>query len=76
MQDAPAEALQEIVDAACTLVDARLKGLVLEKFGFLRHCDAIKRFLFFGQGDFSSALVHHTADLLPMRASQVRSSKA
>jgi hypothetical protein len=59
------------VDRACELVDARLKGIVLNKLGFMCHCEAIKKFLFFGQGDFASALTHHTADLLSMRASQV-----
>lgn len=71
-QQEPIQALTELVDRACELVDARLKGIVLDKLGFMYHCEAIKKFLFFGQGDFASALMHHTADLLSMRASQVR----
>ena len=71
-QREPGERLNEEVERACKLVDARLCSLVLNKFGLMRHCEAMKKFLFFGQGDFASALMHHTADLLPMRASQVR----
>ena len=70
-QQDPTEALDEVVQQACARVDARLKGRLLDKLGFLRHCEALKKLLFFGQGDFAAALVHHTADLLPRRASQV-----
>jgi gamma-tubulin complex component 3 len=69
--DEPERALTEMVHRACLLVDARLKGLILDKFGFMHHCDAIAKLLFFGQGDFATSFLHHTEDLLPLKASQV-----
>jgi gamma-tubulin complex component 3 len=52
-------------------VDARLKGLVLGKCGFMHHADAVTKLLFFGQGDFATSFLRHTDDLLPLRASRV-----
>ena len=72
VQPESVEGLEAEVAAACARVDARLKGLLLERFGFVQHCAAMKRLLFLAQGDFASALIHHTADLLPQRVSSVR----
>ena len=69
---APIEMLQSLVDEASANVDRRLKGIMMDTFGFKRHCLALKQYLFFSQGDFVSALLHQIADSLTKKASQVR----
>lgn len=68
----PIEMLQQLVDTASTRVDERLKGIMLDKFGFRRHSLALKQYLLFSQGDFVSALLHQMADSLSKRATEVR----
>ena len=65
------ESLQELVDSASALVDQRLMDILYMKYSFTLHCEAIKRYLLLGQGDFIQALMDFLKPELNKDASKV-----
>ena len=51
------DALQRIVDGAASNVDRYLLHSVRDASGFLRHCGALRQYLFADAGDFAAALL-------------------
>ncbi|CAD7697869.1 unnamed protein product [Ostreobium quekettii] len=51
------EGLQGLVDGASASVDQRLLDILFQKYSFSQHCEAMKRYLLLGQGDFIQALM-------------------
>ena len=54
---AQVEALERFVVEASSQVDSRLIEVLLGRFQLCKHCDAIRRYLLLGQGDFVQALM-------------------
>jgi gamma-tubulin complex component 3 len=54
---AQVQGLERFVQDASTHVDQRLIDLLFNKFSLYKHCDAIKRYMLLGQGDFVQALM-------------------
>lgn len=50
-------ALERVVGSAAQQVDQRLMEVLYSKYHLERHCDAIRRYLLLGQGDFVVALM-------------------
>ncbi|KAL6744735.1 Spc98 family-domain-containing protein [Haematococcus lacustris] len=65
------EALERVVSAASLTVDKRLLGVLLEQHGFAKHCDALRRYLLLGQGDFVQALMDALTRELDQEAGRV-----
>eukprot|EP00803_Ostreobium_quekettii_P003739 evm.model.scf_156.5 EVM.evm.TU.scf_156.5 scf_156:43972-47321(-) len=65
------ESLQELVDSASASVDQRLMDILYHKYSFYLHCEAIKRYLLLGQGDFIQALMDFVKPELDKDASKV-----
>lgn len=51
------ESLERFVQEASTLVDRRLIDTLFNKFNLAKHCDAMRRYVLLGQGDFVQALM-------------------
>ncbi|CAD7701696.1 unnamed protein product, partial [Ostreobium quekettii] len=65
------ECMREFVDRAASLLDRRLVRTIFEKYGFYRHCRAIRRYVLLGQGDFVLALMDLIKPELDKDASHV-----
>lgn len=57
-------AVQEVVERACSSASKRLKELFFERFDLNHHFGAIKKYLLLSQGDFAQALMDGLASLL------------
>ena len=53
-------ALDALVSEAKRRIDRSLRGVLFERYKFAEHCDAVKRYLLLGQGDFH----HYLMDLV------------
>ncbi|KAK9833447.1 hypothetical protein WJX81_006327 [Elliptochloris bilobata] len=60
--------LEALVDAAAAGIDRHVTSVLLGKHRFVAHCDAIKRYLLLGQGDFVAALMEGLGESLGGRA--------
>ncbi|CAL5229384.1 g12698 [Coccomyxa viridis] len=49
--------LERVVKDTAAAIDRHVMTTMLEKHGFAAHCNAIKRYLLLGQGDFVAALI-------------------
>lgn len=48
------------INGAAAQIDKHLLNTIFTKYGFVKHCDALKRYLLLGQGDF----IHTLMDLI------------
>lgn len=51
------ESLERFVTSVSSEVDRRLIEVLMSQFHFTKHCDALRRYLLLGQGDFVAALM-------------------
>ena len=51
------EGLERFVQEASSHVDRRLIDILFNKFDLAKHCDAMRRYVLLGQGDFVQALM-------------------
>uniref|UniRef100_A0A7S3QYS6 Gamma-tubulin complex component n=1 Tax=Dunaliella tertiolecta TaxID=3047 RepID=A0A7S3QYS6_DUNTE len=65
------EALERVVSTASAMVDRRLMEVLMGRFQFAKHCDAVRRYLLLGQGDFVQALMDLVSKELDRSAMQV-----
>ncbi|MEW5318927.1 MAG: hypothetical protein WDW38_010111 [Sanguina aurantia] len=63
--------LERFVNGATSAVDARVIEVMFTSHAFTTHCDAIRRFLMLGQGDFVQALMDLMCKELDKRAPDV-----
>eukprot|EP01023_Acetabularia_acetabulum_P022111 TRINITY_DN2184_c1_g1_i1.p1 TRINITY_DN2184_c1_g1~~TRINITY_DN2184_c1_g1_i1.p1 ORF type:complete len:733 (-),score=127.42 TRINITY_DN2184_c1_g1_i1:106-2304(-) len=56
IKDISQDSLQSIVQAAVSKIDSRVIEIVLCRFQFMKHCDALRRYLLGDEGDFLLAL--------------------
>jgi gamma-tubulin complex component 3 len=55
--------LERFVASASAGVDQRVMELLLSKFNLAKHCDAMRRYVLLGQGDFVQALMDMVSQL-------------
>lgn len=48
---------EHAISAAAAAIDKHLLSTVFTKYSFVKHCDALKRYLLLGQGDFIQTLM-------------------
>ncbi|KAG1679629.1 hypothetical protein FOA52_006146 [Chlamydomonas sp. UWO 241] len=65
------EGLEKFVSDALADVDRRLISLLFDKFALAKHCDAMRRYVLLGQGDFVQALMDMAQAELGQEASAV-----
>jgi gamma-tubulin complex component 3 len=70
-----APALEALLRAGATAVDARVRDALFLRFRLGDHCAAIKRYLLLGQGDFIATLMDAVGPALSERAAAVSDYK-
>ena len=65
------QGLERFVQDASAVVDKRLISILFDKFHLAKHCDAIRRYLLLGQGDFVQALMDNAHKELSQEASTI-----
>ncbi len=66
-----ADALYEAVERAYTVINARIREILMNNHKLLAHLLALKKFLLLGQGDFVTSLMDCLGHELGKRASQI-----
>ncbi|KAK9807536.1 hypothetical protein WJX72_001944 [[Myrmecia] bisecta] len=66
-----AGALERVVQETSSSIDRHVIDIMMNKYRFVLHCDAIKRYLLLGQGDFIQALMDLVGPDLNKRAADI-----
>eukprot|EP00897_Mesotaenium_endlicherianum_P001160 jgi/Mesen1/11044/ME000099S10486 len=65
------EALALLVEEASQQIDAHLVKVMFKKYHFMRHCEAIRRYLLHSQGDFIQLLIAYVGPELDQPLDQI-----
>ena len=62
---------EHAISHAAAAIDKHLLTTIFTKYTFVKHCDALKRYLLLGQGDFIQTLMDLVGSDLGKRASEM-----